>query len=513
MKRLILLPVIACFCLQTPCLAEQAGKSARYDQVAEEFPFPRPAFKAQDVLPGAPQLSQGAQKNLNLRRAFFARDFARLDAAINADHERLVQGQPLGDEADAFETGLESTELAGIDACRDWLAAMPRSYAAHWMCGAMWRHGAWIARSGEYAHQVTPIRFALMRERLQRSNDLLEKAIGLSPKPVEALTALANNRFLLGDAPAARALLQKAEALVPTYGRLHGTRVVYSMPVWGGSVAQLTETIARAKKAGVDEDRLRYFQDHYVAQPWTTSTPGGEKIYWERAIAERPTASRLKSLAEYFQRLENWRDSLPVATRWIEKAPDDGSAYWTRAVANERLGKTPEALSDYRMAAALGDNLATQTLILAHIQGRLGLTAKSWYELDQVCRYGAALGSSAASNCLGSMFWEGNSIGGPFRTDLPQSLAWHLFAARGGYHNSQYDLGWILLTGRGPGVTPEQAKRYGLFWLRRAAELNHQFAKKKLQEGGYGESEAIDEERAPAKRTTVQVREGLRYPL
>jgi TPR repeat protein len=67
-------------------------------------------------------------------------------------------------------------------------------------------------------------------------------------------------------------------------------------------------------------------------------------------------------------------------------------------------------------------------------------------------------------------------------------------AARAGYHNSQYDLGWLMLTHRAPGVEPKQAEENGLFWLRRAAELDHQFAKKKLQEGGHAEAEIVDED-------------------
>lgn len=68
------------------------------------------------------------------------------------------------------------------------------------------------------------------------------------------------------------------------------------------------------------------------------------------------------------------------------------------------------------------------------------------------------LGSAAAANCMASSFREGDAIGAPFHTDIPQSFAWHLFAARAGYHNSQYDLGWLLLSGRATGVAKEQAE-------------------------------------------------------
>lgn len=485
------LSILFSSCLLIACDTGMNKTPERFDYVADGLSFPAPASTHVDVLPEAPVLSEAASKKLSLQRAFFARDFSMLDAAINEAHERHVSGEEKEDLAKEFVDSLEKTQLAGIDACNDWLATKPDSYAAHWVCGALWRNGAWIARSGEFSAKVTPIRFALMRERFARSNALLEKAVALSPRPVEALTLLAANHLAVSDRESGHALLAKAEAIMPAYAPLHDTGIHYLQPEWGGSSEEVANRIALAKKAGVDEETLLYFHDNFYVRPWNMSDPGAEKVYWEKVIAERPTLYRLNGLAHYFNRVQNWRDGVPAASRLIEKYPFHPEAYWLRAAANEKLGTIPEALADYRMAAALGHDFSTQALIQAHIQGGLGLEPKSWIALDKICRHGAALGSSAAANCMGSMFWEGSRVGGPFRTDIPQSFAWHLVAARAGYHNSQYDLGWLLLTGRAPGVPEAVAKNNGLFWLRRAAELDHQFAKKKLQEGGYAESEQV----------------------
>lgn len=494
MKRSILLPAFIFSFLLSACDAGKDKTPPHFDHVADALPFPSPALTPLDALSEAPALPEDAIKRLNLQRAFFARDFAVLDAAINAAHEGYVQGNAKEYEGDVFVDNLKKTQLAGIDACRDWIAAMPNSYAAHWVCGALWRNGAWVARGGEFSDKVTPIRFALMRERLAHSNTLLEKAITLSPKPVEALVLLADNHLAASDRDTAQGLLQKAEAIMPTYPGLHETRIGYLQKEWGGSPEQVEEGIAHAKKLGVDEETLLYLHDRFSARPWNMSNPGAERAYWEQAIAEQPNRYRLYGLTDYFHRMNNWRDSVPAASRLIEQNPTYAEAYWMRAAANEKLGHVPEALADYRMAAALGHDFSTQALIQAHIQGGLGLAAKDWTAIDAVCRYGAALGSAAAANCMGSMFWEGERTGGPFHTDIPQAFAWHQVAARGGYHNSQYDLGWLLLTGRAPGVKPVNAKTNGLFWLRRAAELDHQFAKKKLQEGNYSETEQVEQD-------------------
>jgi tetratricopeptide (TPR) repeat protein len=480
-------------CLLVACDSQQNKVTKSFDHVADGLMFVRPVASVAATFPQAPAISENAQENIRLQRAFFSGDFSVLDTSLNQAHEHYVQGQVKDDAVGRFIDHLKSTQLAGIGACEDWIAAYPASYAAHWICGAMWHEGAWIARSHQYVNKIKSIRFALMRERFKHSDALLQKAITLSPRPVEALTLLAINRFMSGDKELAEGLLQQAREMMPGYGPLYGATLNYSLPEWGGSPDKIAQAMKDAQSADIDQDLLLYFHDEFVARPEKSSNPGDEKAYWEQAIAEKPTFYRLKALVEYYRRVQNWRDTIPAASRLIEAFPDDAEAYWMRADAYEKLGNIPAALTDYRMAAAQGDNYAIQSLIQAYIQGGLGLAARDWNALDQVCRYGAALGSAAGANCLGSAFRDGGAIGAPFYTDVPQSFAWHLFAARAGYHNSQYDLGWLLLSGRVPGVTKEQGEDDGLFWLRRAVELDHQYARKKLQEGGYAESEAVED--------------------
>jgi len=173
---------------------------------------------------------------------------------------------------------------------------------------------------------------------------------------------------------------------------------------------------------------------------------------------------------------------LSVADRLIKEYPDEESAYYRRARINKQLGRTPEAREDYRMAAAMGNDLALQELIMAHIRGGLGMSGKSPNKVFELCRYGATLGSGVGANCIGSLYDEGPSVGLPIKRNLSQQLAWHLLGARAGHYNSQYDLGWLLYTGRGGSLDSEEAQRIGVFWMRRAAEQGHAFAKKKLEE-------------------------------
>lgn len=328
-----------------------------------------------------------------------------------------------------------------------------------------------------------------MHERLQRANTLLERAATLTPKPFEVLTILGASYYLEGEKDKAETYLKRAEGIQPQYWYLYDIRLNHALPQWGGSPERVQAVFAQARQAGVDADKLLNLNDRYIARPGLLSTPGATRAYWENAIREHPTRQRLKGLLNHFIWLNNWQDALPVASRLIAEYPNDASAYYSRARIHKELGRTAEARADYYAAAAMGEDLALQELIMAHIRGGLGVE-KSFDTVLALCRYGAALGSGVGANCIGSLFFEGGSADVPHRNDASQGLAWHLIGARAGHYNSQYDLGWLLYTGRGEDLKDEAAKKLGIYWMRRAAEQDHVYAKRKLEENGISPSEA-----------------------
>lgn len=476
---------------QVSCGDSRAVDAGAIDYAAEAVPFAKPELDPLYRLPGASGLPDVMQRTLAVRRAFFAHRFEIPELALTLAHDDHLKGRSGKFAAGRIIDSIQDTQLAGIDACADWLRQMPDSYAAHWLCGAMWEGGAWAARSKKFSSEVSAARFAIMNERLQRSNALLERAITLTPEPLEALVLLAENRYLDGDKTGAEALLERAGEIRPDYPSIHWTRLNYAQPKWGGSEERVKAAFERAKQAGVSGDRLLDMEDAFIVRPSTMTNPGEARAYWERVIREHPTRARLTALRNDLFWAQSWDAALPVATRLIAEYPGDATDHYWRARIHQQLGRVAEARDDYRMAAAMGDDLALQELVMANIRGGLGVTAKSFDEVVLLCRYGASLGSGVGANCMGSLFFEGGSAGVPFRHDSAQAFAWHLVGARAGHYNSQYDLGWMLYTERGPGVEAATAKRLGTFWLRRAAEQDHAFAKRKLEENGISPSENL----------------------
>lgn len=474
--------------------AQPAQQRPVRDHAAESLGLPDPVVDPLDTWFEAALPSPGAKARVGLRRAFFAGEFDAVETTLSTTHAAYVNGETPLDLTSQLIGPLFDLHLAGAQRCEQWLQQRPRSYMAHYVCGRLWQAGAWQARTQDAAAQVSNVRFALMRSRLQRSNTLLERAVTLEAKPIQALTVLADNQYLLSQREQGKATLERAFKLMPAHGPAHEVAARFAMPVWGGTDEALAAAFARAKAAGVHGSWLTHIEDHLIARPWRSSTPGAEKDYWEKALAEKTTADRLHDFAMYHVRLQAWRPALPLLERALAEKPDSATDYYWRGRTQEELGQLPAALADFRLAAALGHEEAIGHLIYAHINGSLGLPPRDLAALLRLCRHAAGLGSPHGANCLASGLWDASMPG--LARNPAQALAWHLLASRGGHWNSQYDLGWLLMSRKLDAVEAPDAREVGIFWLQRAAEQGHTFAERKLQEAGV----VLDSRDRPARR-------------
>jgi tetratricopeptide (TPR) repeat protein len=476
---------------------------------------------------GVPSPSERVLQTLRQRRALFAGDFEFLERSLSAERQQALSSEEGSIGYAPLVHSLEETALAGIDRCQEWLQTIPDSYLAHWICAEIWNDGAWEARSGGYMSEINIAQSVLMTERLLESNRLLERAIVLDERPVEALTLLAHNHSLLGtrlaedeslwsrvaslltsddqdtldDLPhpritslAARYHAQAVE-LYPRYLPAHRNWVNFLQPKWGGSQGLVQEAIEQAQHAGIAQGDLHDMRDEFIVSPTSFASPGATRAYWENAIDQQPTFRRLEGLMHDLAGLENWKAMIPVAERIIASYPDESGAYFWLAEAKKMTGKIDEAQAAHLYAAAMGHDGAIQEVIMAFIRGGLGVDdGYAGPGLPELCQYSAALGSPIGANCLGAGYFEGGQPGVPFARDPAQGYAWHLLGSRAGHYNSQFDLGWMLYTGRVPGVDREMAQELGIFWLRRAEEKGHMFASRRLDEMGIDRSKAPSSE-------------------
>ncbi len=460
------------------------------DQVAVSLPIERPQVELHTRLSGAQPLPEESQQIVTMRQLFFFGDFHELEAMLSAQRE-AAHASPGSIRYNPFVFSLSETHLAGIDRCAEWLQELPESYLAHWVCGTLWNSGAWDVRSNKRLNRVSPAQMALMQERMIISNQLLERALELDPKPVEAMTQLGSNHAGLGTGFREH-FHNLAESIEPRYLSIHRARANFAQPQWGGGEGDVRKVITYARSLGIDESDLQDLEDEFFHRPRLLSAPGATRAYWERALASHPTRKRMMGLLYDHGELRRWNDTARFAQEMLAVYPEDEKAWFWLGRAQSMIGNMEEARAAMLQSAAMGYDAAIQDLLMALIRGGFGIDENyTGPGLLELCHYSASIGSAVGANCLGGGYHEGDQHGAPFTRNPGQSNAWHLFAARAGHYNSQHDLGWMLYSRRVPGVDRDQAGEVGLFWLRRAAEKDHRFAARRLDEMNISRAEPV----------------------
>ena len=141
-------------------------------------------------------------------------------------------------------------------ALEEWAAAEPHSYPAHLAHGIHLRKQADAVRGGKWFRDTPEMNIVSMNQLLGQSKEELERSLKLTAKPYLSLQHLMAVTWKLGLPSATRALLDKADKILP-HNRLARVRYMDSLtPRWGGSYAAMNAYIQECEAQGVDVDGL-----------------------------------------------------------------------------------------------------------------------------------------------------------------------------------------------------------------------------------------------------------------
>jgi Flp pilus assembly protein TadD len=95
-----------------------------------------------------------------------------------------------------------------------------------------------------------------------------------------------------------------------------------------------------------------YASSARVMDAWTLVDEGrnDEALAVARAAGEAGDPRARRVLADMYRNLERYEEAEPIYTELIEATPDDWRLYFSRGAARERLGRWPDAESDFRRA-------------------------------------------------------------------------------------------------------------------------------------------------------------------
>ena len=238
----------------------------------------------------------------------------RLASRYRKTNERLFGGRPaLGAFYDTLAPDHRESSGEKMEQHRErleaWLAAHPKSVAAHVSLAKYYKQIAWLARGGRSGKYVTDEGWEGFEENNRKAYELLKKARRLKPLDVHVYAELIlTARNLEEPHEDVELYFQKGLAINPDYDELHTAHANLYLRNWGGKrgdLARLADLAFEKGKAWKDvlyakiawlatTSNIRWF-NHYYAFPWPVLRKRAET--WMR---EYPDASYVLHSYGYF---------------------------------------------------------------------------------------------------------------------------------------------------------------------------------------------------------------------
>ena len=181
------------------------------------------------------------------REALEKKDFAALEKLGVELRKRRWTTDPLHWEIDRFYAALgyidAQTETRTLATLREWLAAYPKSIAAHIALSTALQNTAWLRRGRGYIDTVKPEDYAAYRALLVQSQSALEGVAGIEADPVYWSLRI-QHTAQLGDGDLRAVMRAAAKHTADPEAFLMAA--TYSLPRWGGSTAQYLDVADEA---------------------------------------------------------------------------------------------------------------------------------------------------------------------------------------------------------------------------------------------------------------------------
>lgn len=431
-------------------ITHQVGEVDRASK-SEEWPITEAKIVASSVsratTPATTVPAQPIKLNPEEMIAFLrAGNFSELNARIStyqAAYEAASDGEWELLQAIAVFERIEPDLEAAFNA---WVAAQPQSYIARAARGAYFYKRAWAFRGARYAGDTPSESIVAMRELFKRAADDLQTSHKLSSRPQVSDRYLIGIAMARGDRAAPRRFYMEAVRGDPEN---YGARRAFLnalRPEWGGSLdamhafVQQTAAAAQTEKQRavanyLEASLLGYLGFHYYRVNEHTRAL---QLY-DAALTKAEDSIVLARRAQLLVQLRRADEALRDAERAIELEPTSADALEYRGVLREQRKQMPQALDDYRRAAAYGSTYAMQRLGIIYLTG--GDVPKNYREAAKWLQLGAEFGEHRAQNYLAWMYSEGAGVPRDGRRALE---LWYASAGQGNEEARRYldDIPW-----------------------------------------------------------------------
>lgn len=342
----------------------------------------------------------GAQETVVMVRAG---EFAELDrryAAVQAGYDK----GSISDERlrAAFRHFYDSSpDLAPRYA--SWVKEMPDSYVAHLARAIYYIRVGQNSRGNLVIADTSDTQLKEMEGAFAVASGELKKSLSLERKPLLSVFYELDIGKFQGDAAGNRGLLEVAIAMDPKNFIVREMYMQTLQTAWGGSTEQIKAFVTECKTAGLSTAHMKDMQSMVFAdEAWVDESDNNYK----RAAAEYLEAAKLSGdevcllcAGKDLVKAEDFPDAVRVLSQYLARESGSKEALGLRAYANFKLGRTRDAVPDYKQAAKLGDADSQFALGTMYLVGEAGLPQDRTLGIQWVTR-AAAQGNQAAEKLL-----------------------------------------------------------------------------------------------------------------
>lgn len=259
-----------------------------------------------------------------------------------------------------------------------WVRGMPDSYVAHLARAIYYLRVGEQSRGNRFIADTSDTRLSGMEAAFAVASGELKKSLSLEKKPLLSVFYLVDIGKFEGDAASNLELLEASIAIDPKNFIVRDMYAQTLQTAWGGSTEQLRAFVAEAGTAGLSAVQMKDLQaDVFADEAWVDQF---ENKNYKRAATEYLEAAKLSGdegcllcAGKAFVRAAEFPAAARVLTQYLAYDPQSAEAFAFRAYAYLRLGRTADAISDYKRAAELGDAHSQYTLATLYLFGEYGV--------------------------------------------------------------------------------------------------------------------------------------------
>jgi tetratricopeptide (TPR) repeat protein len=288
--------------------------------------------------------------------------YAELDRYFNDVQQRYERGQ--ASEKELHDAFLEVREASDHFDRRydEWIAAYPRSYAAHLLRGSHSFHVGRAARGETWFSEVPAPKIERMERYFRLARQDLHDSLDLTSRPYLSALYLLNVAMIDGDQSERRQWMELGNRLEPKNFFVRRRYMNSLEPRWGGSFPAMEEFLEQSRAAGLTPDKIAEL----------------EGMIEEDRAHERYESGDLAGAAQKWGRVLDLYRNAGLAP------PFDAQNGYVGALLDQK--RVEEAVPEMeRLSAAYPDLVWAHTQLAAYYNGKQRFD-ESWTHLQQGAR-------------------------------------------------------------------------------------------------------------------------------